>query len=58
MDRATVGHMAGCATKKCNSVTCKNEKDGYKDEATLENQMGGRIIIWNNTGNCGLEDRA
>ena len=29
--------------KKHTSATCQNKKEGHKDEATLENQMGGGI---------------
>ena len=31
--------------KKHISTTCKNEKGGHKVDATLENQMGGKLFI-------------
>ena len=38
--------------KKHISTTYKNEKDGHKFDATLDNQMAGKKF-WNNTGNRG-----
>ena len=40
-------------SKKHTNAACRNNKEGHKDNATLENQMGGKKFIWNNVGTQG-----
>ena len=42
MDGTTIGRMASCATKNTQAQLAKIKKEGHKDNATLENQLGGK----------------